>query len=844
MDEFINEFIVETQEGLTTLDTALVTLSEQPDDKALLDKIFRILHTIKGTCGFLGLSRLEKVAHIAETFLDKFRKGERVASPDDVGLILNAMDHIRFLVDAIAAQGAEPDGDDSALIASIQAAIDGTGAPPAEDGEPKNIPATIEQTPPAPSAPGSGGGDQSSQFLRVHVDTLEEMLAMVSELVLTRNQMGQIIRAQTNDVLESSLQRLDGAVTDLQDVVMKARMQPIGGAWAKFPRIIHDISRETGKSIKLNMHGEDTEIDRQVLEFIKDPLLHMVRNSADHGIESPADRRAAGKNETGTVSLSARHERGYIVIEIRDDGKGLSPDKIRQTALARGVATEEQLAAQSDKQVLSYIFAPGFSTAEKVTAISGRGVGMDVVRTNIEKIGGTIDLESVLGQWSCFTIRIPLTLAIISALLVETGAQRYAVPQLAVQELIRIGQDTAEKIEMAGGFPVLRLREYLLPLVNLGGFLDGGDPTRVPETCHIVIVHAGATRFGMIVDAVPGTEEIVVKPLPTALRDLTIFAGNTILGDGRVIMILDPAGIAAQAHISGRDMGSAASGMDSALNVADTDDHTALLIFRAQDSTPKAVPAFLVTRIVEFARSDLEKSGDQSVVQYQGRLMEMHKLGDEIPEGDIIKTLIFSDEGTQKIFGVMIDAVEDIISTNVEIEETGRRPGYLGSAIINGRTTDILDINHFTGEDDWLPADVSVSNMRSHERRRVLLVDDSAFFRHMLQPLLNLAGYTVTVAPGPISALALCDRGMDFDMIVSDIEMEEMDGLTFAEKVKGETRWKDIPMVALSSHATPQDKEKGYNKGFSAYVSKADRDALLTTLRDVFERSRTGDAKP
>lgn len=856
MDEFIGEFIVETQEGLNALDTALVTFAAQPDDKPLLDRIFRNLHTIKGTCGFLGLARLEKLAHIAETLLDGFRKGDRKATAADVRLILQALDQIRFLVDAIGQDGQEPAGADDLLIAALQDAIDGV-AEPAPANPPAETPAVNAQdinksadpgafadaampvvtgnsAPPAiPSVPAAAAGTDASSYLRLHVDRLEEMLTMVSELVLTRNQISQIVRQQPHDALEEPLQRLDSVVSDLQAVVMTARMQPIGNGWVKFSRIIHDIAHQTGKSIQLVKTGEDTAVDRQVLELIKDPLLHMVRNAADHGIEMPDIRRAAGKNETGTVNLAARHERGYIVIEISDDGKGLSADRIRDTVLARGLATASQLEGMSRQQLFSYIFAPGFSTAEKVTSISGRGVGMDVVRTNIEKMGGTIALDSAEGKGSCFTIRIPLTLAIIPALLLLAGGQRYALPQLTVQELIRIRPDSTEKIENVGGIPVLRLRSYTLPLLNLGGLLANEDAFAVPLACYVIVVQSGTLRYGLIVDEIAGSEEIVVKPVPAALHNISLFSGNTILGDGGVVLILDPAGIAARTGIAaynGPDRGTT----DLPESSLPAIDKTALLLFRSGDDTPKAVPAFLVSRIAEIPRAALERTGDKIVTQYQNRLITVHML-DAIPDRETIKVLIFSDDYADRIFGLAVDAVDDIVFSDFDIDADGGRPGFLGAAIVAGRATAILDINYFTGDGGWTPAPARPARMG--DKKRVLLVDDSAFFRHMLQPLLSLAGYTVTVVPGPKTALALCEKGADFDMIVSDIEMDEMDGLTFAETVRGGTRWKDIPLVALSARATPQDKEKGYQKGFSAYVAKSDRDALLSTLRAVFEQS-------
>ena len=844
MDDIIAEFITETQEGLNELDTALINLESNPEDRPLLDKIFRMLHTIKGTCGFLGLARLEKTAHIAETLLDGFRQGARKATPHDIALILSAFDHIRVLIAAIESTGTEPEGDDSALIASIQAAIDGEVS---EVTVPASIPSVpdISSALPAmtaqeeledrvPAAAANASVDSASQFLRVSVGTLEKMLTLVSELVLARNQIVQSDRMNEQSG-SAPVQRLSSVVSDLQDCVMQARMQPIGNAWTKFPRIIHDIAREQQKKIHLEMIGEDVEIDRQVLELIKDPLMHMVRNSADHGVERPADRLAVGKPETGTVTLSAAHESGYIVITIEDDGKGMSPARIRAKALERGLATAEQLEAMSDRQVLSFIFSAGFSTAESVTAISGRGVGMDVVRTNIEKIGGTVDLDSVEGRGSCFKIRIPLTLAIISALLVEDGAQRYALPQIAVQELIRIAPDTPEQIETAGGQAVLRLRGHLLPLVDLHELLKLDMPSEEAiRKKYVIVTNAGDTRYGIIVSRVLGTEEIVVKPMSSILRQIPLFAGNTILGDGQVIMILDPAGIAATAHIA-----NAQRADETATDLTKAQENmSSMLLFHAENDTPKAVPAFLISRIEDFERSAIEYIAGKPVIQYDGHLMPLYSIG-AAPDRDVIKMLVFSNDNSGATFGIMTDAIHDIVGVDLHIESNGAREGFIGSAIIAGQATEILDINHFSGEEGWKMVSPEEQIVyRDEPRRRILLVDDSAFFRYMLQPFLNMAGYDVTVTSGPKGALGLCDNGFDFDLIISDIEMEEMDGLTFAETVKGQTRWRDIPMVALSSRATPQDREKGFSKGFSAYVAKSDRSALLSTLKSVFDGAK------
>jgi two-component system chemotaxis sensor kinase CheA len=871
MDDLIHEFIAETIENLNDLDTALLSFEENPQDKPLLDKIFRTLHTIKGTCGFLGLARLERVAHNAETLLDQFRSQQQIATPHDVHLILQALDRIRVIIDGIHGTGTEPDGDDSTLVAALQQAIQTesgsqhTARNPTEELDeairqmelaekanmhsepatptPENIP-TPPAAPPATSPQAHPDSEHNqthiaNQFLRVNVDTLENLMTMMSELVLTRNQLVQFAKNQGQDVLSGSLQRLNFVVSELQDSVMKTRMQPIGNAWTKFPRIIHDIARDQEKKINLEMIGEDVEIDRQVLELIKDPLLHMVRNSADHGIEEPGERVMADKPMTGTITLKAWHEGGYITIQIRDDGKGMNPERIKRVALERGLATEQTLSTLSDRQILQYIFQPGFSTAEKVTSVSGRGVGMDVVRTNIEKIGGTIDLESRVGHGSCFTIRIPLTLAIVSALIVESDQCRYALPQLNVQELIKISPDSNDKIEWVGGKPVLRFRERILPLVPLQSLLRDQDISEenfhTPD-CYVMVTILGSALFGIIVERVFDTEEIVVKPASTLLRDLDVFAGNTILGDGNVIMILDPAGIAKQAQI---DISSHIQEVEQTSHDTDSEDLASLLLFRTGEEERAAVPAFLVSRIEEFPRQRIEFSGGRPVLQYQGRLIDLHVLAKGTSHKDMIKALIFTDDRSQNAFGIIVEEIYDIVHDRLDIQQYVDRPGYMGSAIIKGRATDILDVNYFINTRKWFSNDQAPfqdSNTQTSASRRILIVDDSTFFRNMLKPLLSMAGYVVTMAENPQSALQLCERGLDFDLILSDIEMPGMSGFTFAEKVKTATRWKNTPMVALSSHATPQDIALGHEKGFAAYIPKSNRDSLLSTLDDILNQ--------
>lgn len=943
MDDLVNEFIDETNESLEELDVDLVTLEQNPNDNDLLSKIFRLVHTIKGTCGFLGLPRLEKVAHHAENVLGRFRDGDLEVTPAYVTLIFESIDQIKFIVGAIEETGAEPEGDDADLIRRLDEVFEGKAggggeaaapepeapkaaepvgdmgspqhadldelerafqeAPGPEDmaaqdnaesaeedaaaadtvdeaAAPTPPPAPEPEKPAAAAAPAGGKkeGAVSNQTLRVNVDVLENLMTMVSEMVLTRNQLLQILRTQTESEFSGPLQRLNHVVSELQEGVMKTRMQPIGNAWAKLPRIIRDLSLELGKKIDLEMRGQDTELDRQVLELIKDPLTHMVRNSGDHGIETPDVRKAAGKPEIGKILLNAYHEGGHIIIEITDDGKGLAADKIKAKVIEKGLASEEELADMSTQQINQFIFKAGFSTAEKVTSVSGRGVGMDVVRTNIEKIGGSIELKSIEGKGSTFLIKIPLTLAIVSALIVESAGERFAIPQLSVRELVMTSVHGDSQIEMIKDTPVFRLRDRLLPLVPLAELLklqsvsveepvstlvsplseqddqDGEienfvdaehessgiavDPQALRRNQYIIVTQVGTQSFGIVVDRVYDTEEIVVKPVASILKDIELFSGNTILGDGSVIMILDPNGIAkAVGETDSTDMSDSAVMEEGVLSKGRQ--KTSLLLFDVGDDAPKAVPLALVARLENIDLADVEHSGGQMMIQYREQLMPLSpfRADDVLEKTGERPVLVFAD--SDKSMGLVVEKIIDIVEEHIDVQiQSNQRSGIIGSAIISGKATDVVDVAHFLGRahDDWYKdhGDEPYKKANGHDgggRHKVLLVDDSPFFRNMISPVLSVAGYDVTSLESPVEALSLCERGAKFDVIISDIEMPDMDGFEFAEKVRtGDGGWKNTPMVALSSHATPQDMEKGKAVGFTQYVAKFDRDTLLTTL--------------
>jgi two-component system, chemotaxis family, sensor kinase CheA len=888
MDDLLREFLTETAENMGQIDVQLVQLEQNPNNPELLSSIFRLVHTIKGTCGFLGLPRLEKVAHAGENILGKFRDGELEVTPLAVTLILRSMDAIKYLLGELEATEKEPDGDDLALIADLNAMAEGRmqgePAPPAAaapddflmDFQPvmapgaEPVPGSLpspgavadvaQPVPPAAAlaaepaqeivaapaaavakaAPAAGDGHDTkessvaNQSIRVNVSLLENLMTIVSELVLTRNQLLQIMRNQKESEFTTPLQRLNLVTSELQEGVMKTRMQPIGNAWSKLPRIIRDLTLELGKKIDLQMIGAETELDRQVLELIKDPLTHMVRNSADHGVEMPAERIKAGKSETGRIVLHAYHEGGHIIIEISDDGKGLALDRIKAKAIENGLATEAELASMPDQQIMQFIFKAGFSTAAKVTSVSGRGVGMDVVRTNIEKIGGTVDLQSTVGKGSRFLIKIPLTLAIVAALIVECAGERFAIPQISVVELVRTSAQNENKVEHINDTPVLRLRNRLLPLVSLRKLLKlpSGDMPQ-NEDCFVIVAQVGPTTFGIMVDRVFDTEEIVVKPVAPILRNITMFSGNTILGDGSVIMILDLNGVVAAA---GDIQGVETQHQTIAANAHGKQDHKqALLLFKAGDGAPKAVPLALIARLEDVAMAGVEFSNRVPMVQYRGKLMPLvtTDANYEIRCTGNQPVLVFAE--SDRAMGLLVDEIVDIVEERLQVEISGSKPGLLGSAIIAGKATEVIDAGYYLTQafSDWFGASEDAQTFEGSANNRVLLVDDSPFFRNLLTPLLHVAGYHVTTAENPAQALKLQESGADFDVIVSDIEMPGMNGFDFATEVRRAGRWQTVPMIALSSHATARDLEHGRQVGFNDYVAKFDRDGLLQTLQET-----------
>ena len=724
MDDLLSEFLTETNENLDVIDVELVTLEKNPDNPELIDNIFRLVHTIKGTCGFLGFSKLESLTHVGENLLSRLREGELTLNPTIASALLKMVDAVRQILGSIESEKNQGNVDYGSLIEVLSKLTKGEtvddvpGASPAfeenppekkeEKAETSVVPATeTAAAAPAESAEPSekkperrqesrAGVSESS--IRVNVGLLDKLMNLVGELVLARNQILQ--HSSKNDDKDSafvaSSQHLNLITTDLQEGVMKTRMQPIGNVWSKFPRVVRDLAVACNKKVRIDMEGKETELDKTIIEAIKDPLTHIIRNSVDHGIESPEDRIANGKDEEGSLLLRAFHEGGQVIIEIVDDGGGIDPEKVKKKAIEKHVITSEQASRMGEREIVNLIFAPGFSTAAAITNVSGRGVGMDVVKTNIEKIGGSVDIHSKFKQGTTLKVKIPLTLAIIPALVVTCGGERYAIPQVNLLELVRLDQQANRDVEMIHGTPVYRLRGNLLPLVNLNeelGFTQGND--NLDEAKIIVVLQVNDRHFGLVVEGIADTEEIVVKPLSKQLKGTNAFAGATIMGDGKVALILDVLGLAQSSRVLS-EVAERALSEKTTVEAKKSASTQNLLVFAVGQKGRMAIILDMVGRLEEFKTSEVERSGSLDVVQYRGEIMPLIYLSQVFSadtygeEKEIMQSVVYSENG--RSVGLVVDQIIDIVEEEVAIQKGSDRPGVLGTAVIKQRVTDLVDV--------------------------------------------------------------------------------------------------------------------------------------------------------
>ena len=736
MDEFIQEFLIEGGEILDQLDRDFVEFEKNPDSKELVARIFRAVHTLKGTGGTIGLKKLESVNHVGENILSRMREGKLSVNASITSALLKMIDVDRQLLATVERTGEEGNMDLSGIIQSLNAILTaGESSTPAAPAPSKVGEILVEQCAVDPASVAEARETQRSgdsrligeilvqngivppnavqdalqiqsenhddsvtSNIRVDVNLLDKVMNLVGELVLARNQILQFTSNQKDAAFLSTAQRLNLITTELQEGVMKTRMQPIGNIWNKFPRVVRDLSNSSGKLVRLEMEGSQTELDKTIIEAIKDPLTHIVRNSLDHGLETPAQREAANKPPQGLLFLRAFHEGGQVNIEISDDGAGLDLNAIRAKAIERGILPSQQAAKMTDREIANLIFMAGFSTAQKITNISGRGVGMDVVKTNIEKIGGTVDVSSVRGHGTTLKIKIPLTLAIIPALIVTTGGDRFAIPQVSLVELVRLEGKAAESgVEMIQEAAVYRLRGTLLPIIYLNRELK---LTRKADSdgdgaINIVVLQADGRQFGLVVDGINDTEEIVVKPLRKQLRGISCFAGATIMGDGKVALILDIVGLAQRASLAGESSGHVAAVAKEEL-AEGNEKRESWLLLRVGDSGKLAIPLSMVSRLEEFDRKTIESSGNRQVVQYRREIMPLVSVADalHIPahavrEGPI--QVVVHSTGSGSV-GLVVDEILDIVDQHVSVARKIDNSCLLGSAVIQQHVTDLLNV--------------------------------------------------------------------------------------------------------------------------------------------------------
>jgi len=776
VDDLTKEFLVESFENLDRMDQDFVELEKNPS-KEILASIFRAIHTVKGTCGFLGYLKLERVAHAGENLLCLLRDSALEVNQPMTDALLAMVDAVREILGSIEATGGEGERDDSALIETLNALQKGAIAASSVRPEVLSVESHSPPTPQAETALSSGPvrltledidralelqaqgdarflgeilvqegqaraedvdralkqqakGDPrrlgdilvdpnkataeeanetsqtqtearpavSDSTIRVDVGILDKLMNLVGELVLSRNQIMQFAASQEDGTFLATSQHLNLVTSELQEGVMKTRMQPIGNVWSKFPRMVRDLAAACKKQVRIEMEGAETELDRTVIEALKDPLTHVVRNCVDHGIESAEARLGAGKAAEGRLVLRAFHEGGQVHIEIIDDGAGVNPEKVRDKALQKGLITAEQAARMSDREMVNLIFLPGFSTAEKVTNVSGRGVGMDVLKTNIEKIRGTVDVQSKPGQGTTLKVKIPLTLAIIPALMVTTGGDRYAIPQASLTELVRLDGEQARKgVEMVHGAPVYRLRGNLLPLVYLNRILKLSDANGAADAAvNIVVLQADGRQFGLVVDGIIDSKDIVVKPVGKHLKGLRAFSGATILGDGAVALILDVIGISQCASFVAENREQAYIDASAAAQKSSGDRQDLLICcYGAQGRV--AIPLPLVARLEEFPVSAVEKSSGHEVAQYRGEIMPLIRLSQVLGESpgesetkQNVQVVVYRGHG--RSVGLVVEQIADIVEEHVRVGSNVQSGYFTGSTVVRGKVTDILDI--------------------------------------------------------------------------------------------------------------------------------------------------------
>jgi len=903
--QIIAEFVVESRERLADVENQLLAIEAGGEDcdLELVNDVFRAVHSIKGAAGFLGFQTLGQLAHNLENVLNMVRNRQLTPGAQVTNAMLRSADALRKMLEDIDRSN---ETDITAYVDLLQNVVDGLihdeaaeapppSGPPAAPAEPAaesaiaeeapamaEMPATNVDAPPQSAAlqPGviaespvpTGGasvpspeatsksapaaapttGTSADANIRVAVTVLDRLMNLAGELVLSRNQLLQSVHTANQATLDSVAARVNQVTTELQETIMQTRLQTLGTVFGKFPRVVRDLSMALGKECQLSVEGQEVELDKSIIEAIGDPLTHLIRNAVDHGLEKPEVRARAGKPRAGTIFLRACHQAGKVNISIRDDGAGIDAAKLKQKAVARGLLTAAQAEVMSDREAHQLIFRPGFSMAEKVTEISGRGVGMDVVKTNIERLGGAVTLETELGRGTAIIVKLPLTLAIVPSLIVCLDDRRYAIPQANISELVRVkSSESAAKIQRIKDSEVLRLRGELLPLVRLSTALGLGESAASRadrDTRNIIVLEAGHLRYGLVVDGLSDSEEIVVKPLGRDLKSCPCLAGATILGDGQVAFILDVAAIAHHSRLTVPDEDAAAAdaAADGWLRNAEK---VAVLLFRNDPQEQFAIPMQLIARLERIQRKDIQWVGGQQVLQYRGASLPLLNLDSHIrarpcPEAEAGFAVVFG-MGKREV-GLLVHEVVDIRELPGEVDSLlFREPGVIGSAILEGQPTRLLDLFELTQAafPEWATTPTEAAKQQA-AARTILLAEDSDFFRRQMQGFLEGAGYQVVGCEDGLVAWETLQGGEhEFHLVVTDIEMPRVDGLELTRRIRQDHQFHQLPIVAVTSLASDEDQQRGKQAGVDQYHVKLDRDKLLEAVNQLMTRAAKAAAR-
>lgn len=904
-NELLREFIEEAKVHIGAAETGLLRMEEGVCDDDTLNEIFRAVHSIKGTAGFFEMAKIVELSHVMETLFGRLRDHEVQMTPDMVDVLLTATDVLKELV-------CQPTGQDDRDIASHVASVkaflptgeksktigDAGGLSAwdmwnqltAMEEQPVNVidslPAqltacvkessveevrlaaedrALEQRGLGRSGDVKTKGGIKGETVRVGVELLDDLLNIVGEMVLRRNQLLRIAQNAGKDVaqLDVVAQGIDSLTTNLQEKVMKTRLQPVANVFNKFPRIVRELSRKMGKEVDLVLEGMSVELDRSIIEALVDPITHLVRNALDHGIESQENRMMQNKSSTGVLSLRAYHESGRVVIDISDDGAGIDLEIIKAKALVKGWISEKEAASMREAEALNLIMRPGFSTAEQVTDISGRGVGMDVVKTNIEKLGGKVEICTEKGAGTTFRLILPLTLAIISSFIVEAAGDCFAVPQANVKELILIqpGKKSEKRIEFIQTYPVLRLRDQLLPLIRLIDILGVAAETAASEdrcayfadegqTFRILVLQSGSLRYGLLVDAVYDTEEILVKPVPSILRVCGCYSGVTVLGDGRIAMIIDPESIRVKANLCEPQESCVKETSHSAVG-STASEQQYLLLFKSSGGEMLGIDLSMVSRVEEIGASRIQKIGSKLYFSFRGQSIRIIRPEHYLPisnrKSTVSKCYVILPKLVKHTIGIIAEEICDVILTRIQLDTAGVSGlGVIGSTLVEDQIVTLLDVHELF--EKAAPEYYSLKSVRQRnhypvysgglpEMRKtlILLAEDTPFFARTTKSYLESAGYEVITAENGREAFEILSR-QAVDAVISDIEMPLMNGFELVRAIRASETLKHLPVIALTSLSSEASREKGLRAGFDIYEVKLDRVRLLDSVRKVLEK--------